>query len=211
MIHFVILFLFAFLGFNLCHSVESDKELKPLDPAKPIWQVQDGYPSIPITWPIPGGLVKRRLPDPLTIDEFRDQLQRQEMTHKQEIKERERELLIAQSEREMRFGGWLKMAGWIILIFAAVAHCATNVSVIKNYSTVVFFCGAGGIASGMCIQKNVQFDKVFTVAFWVVVLGMAMIALRRKSISHLPGISHAINKVKRKMHEYKIEDEAKNV
>jgi len=203
------LFLFIVFGYSLCCSGgnQKDDQLGPLDPSKPMYQVKDGYPSIPITWPLTGGLRKCRLPDPVTMEGFKESLEREKLRHKQELQEKESELKFKQHQKEMTFGGWLKMAGWCLLVFAGIAHCATNVSIIKNYSTMMFLGGIGSISGGMAIQKTVEFDKIGTVVFLVFLVGAAMFFARKWSISRLPGISHAVSKVKTKMHEYRIKDE----
>jgi hypothetical protein len=204
---FGLLLFIAVFSFGVCHSADDQKddELKPLDPSKTIWQVKDGFPSIPITWPIPGGLKPCRLPDPVTRADFEEQLKRQEMRHAQELSQKEADMVFKQHQREMRIGGWLKMSGWILLVLAGIAHCATNLSIVKNYSTMLFFGGIGGILGGLAIQKTVQFDKLATVGFAIVIVGGGMFLLRKWSVSKLPGVSHAVSSVKRRMHEYKIE------
>ena len=180
----LILLFIAFLGPFICHGDDGQENdgLDPLDPARDIWQVKEGYPSIPLTWPLPGGLKRCRLPDPVSQEEFEEQLERQELRHKQEMSKRSREISLKRDERESAFGGVVKVIGWGLVVLGIVCHTATTIPLLKNWASSIITAGVGSVGWGLAIQKTVEFEKWVNLAFWLLVGGLAMYGLRNKAV-----------------------------
>lgn len=187
-----------------CLASFSSEKLKPLDPTRDIYQLKEGYPSTITTWPIPGGAVKRRLPDPITIAELKKQLEMQNLRHEQDMDERDRERNVKQKDWENFWGGVLKIAGWVLVALGVACHAATTFPLIKNWASSIITLGAAGVLGGLAIQKTVQADKYLTVAFWLLIAFLIMYKARGWSISHIEFIKTAKGKVLQKFNDYKI-------
>lgn len=178
-----------------CMSLFAAETRSPLDPTRDIYQIKPGFPSIAITWPIPGGLNKVRLPDPITVKDLKRQLEMQDLKHKQTIREQQRD----QKRREHTLGSCLKIGGWVLVALGVAGHFVTTWPPLQSMASSIITVGICTIAGGLGIQKTAEYDKWLTVALGVAVAVFICYKYRKFCISHVPGqIRDLIDKSKNK-------------
>jgi hypothetical protein len=172
----------VFLVLTVCIAAA---ELQELDPSKPIYQKQWG--GVVIAWPA-GDVDEVRMPDPKTIEDVKDMLEKQDLKHQQDIEERTREHQL----REYNFGGWMKVTGWSLLALGAVLHALSSVGTIKIPAHYIIGIGAAAILAGFGVQKMVRMDQrwgsYFELGLLFVIVsigGYGLYRARDWSVSHL--------------------------
>jgi len=155
------------------------EQLPELDKTKPLYQKRWGL-GFPAIFPI-GGVKKVRMPDPKTIAELKEELEMQDLRHKQAIKEKERE----HKEREHNFGSWCKRIGWLLLALGFAGHFCSSFGPVKSASSSVMTLGVVAIVAGLGIQKTVEHETILTLVIIVPLGGFALYKARNWSVSHL--------------------------
>ena len=172
-----ILALLAAFLLTSCNAVEPEsRKLPELQPKQPIYQKSWGWGK-PTVIPF-GGLRQVRERDPVTIEEMRAKLKRQDMEHEQEMKEQARENKL----REHRIGSWLKVAGWAMIGIGFVLHGLTASGVVKSIGSSVITLGAVGIIGGLCVQKTVEHETIITLAVGLAFAVWLLYNWRNKSV-----------------------------
>ena len=157
-------------------------ELQPLDPSRPIYQKKDGYPSMVITYPIPGGVNECRLPDPVTIAELKHQIEQQSLRHKQKMKEQADE----HKNKEHAAGSLAVIIGWALVAFGAAAHFATSIPLVKSWSSSIITLGVFAIIGGLGLQMTVEYDWFLKLTFAIVFIIWIAYRLYKHRDFHLP-------------------------
>ena len=147
------------------------------------------------------------MPDPKTVAELKKELEMQALRHEQKLKERDAERDIKQKAWETKWGGILKLAGWVMLGLGIAAHCCTNLPFVKDWSKTILALGGALLLGGLGIQKTVQIDKYLNVAFAIMAGGLLMYLFRNWSVSHIPVIRNLWYKMKVRAHNYEMTDE----
>jgi len=160
----------------------ASETLKPLDLTRDIYQKKEGFPSKVITWPILGGVIKCRLPDPVTIAELKKQLEMQGLRHEQEIKEQ----AANHKSNQHAWGSVAIGVGWILIAIGAAAHFATSIPLVKSASSSIITLGGFTVVGGLGMQMTVEYDFFLKCALLILVVGWIAYRLYKHRDLHLP-------------------------
>jgi hypothetical protein len=156
----LVMALIAITAIIVLFSTARCEELPELNPDMEIWQpIKKGQIGKVICWPRLGGMRQVRERSPKTMAEFDHEMKQRDKTHAQEIRETEREVKTKAHQQEHRFGGFMKIGGWCVLVLGAVAYAICKSNGIHLGAHWAFALGIGMILGGIGIQKMVEIDQ----------------------------------------------------